>query len=683
MLSSPLFAIFILDREPIAYKHLGGLVQAWLQDAGGFAALGLAVYILYAMLAGSEASPSSRERMSVTKFMVLMGVLSLACYLVLFGMIILKKGGDPNEVVVVHQTGYTYHYEPPKLQNFWRARMLTLGGLFAILGIGQPFARDLLKLRFRRIWALSKLGFKEAVRNKLFWGFVLFLVPFLFPAKWWLDIKPENELRSTVSVTTFWASVLTILPAALLASFAIPNDIKNQTIFTILTKPVERFEVILGRFFGYTGLLTVALLGMTLLSLLFIETTKLDESAVAETYRARVPLRGTLEFKSRKSDFKGTLVGREFEYRKYISGAPNSPQRAIWNFDSIPSSLAGDRPGDSVPCEFAFNIFHLTKGEENHGVVISITFTTWQTPLVPPKELRSDGSWDWVDKEKQRQYLEESKAEYAKLEKNARDEHRPKPPSLTAARPGTETWELVNRLAEKYGYYEYNGKEIYEHSDSVPVPVGLFKHARDGNPGQDESGAPKPRLQVAVKCDSPSQLLGMAPADLYILEGEKSYSENYFRVTFGLWCRVVLVIGLAVSLSTYLAGVIALLGTCFLFLSGYFSEHIEDLALGTNVGGGPFRSLTSLLEGKVPTAMPDESAGTRAATILDSGYTWVIRRFANLVPDVEGFSWSHFLREGFNVDFQYLVMNLLCLIGYLLPWGVLAYYLLRSREVAN
>jgi hypothetical protein len=143
------------------------------------------------------------------------------------------------------------------------------------------------------------------------------------------------------------------------------------------------------------------------------------------------------------------------------------------------------------------------------------------------------------------------------------------------------------------------------------------------------------------------------------------------------------VIGLAVSLSTYLAGEIALLGTCFLFLSGYFSEHIEDLALGTNVGGGPFRSLTSLLEGKVPTAMPDESAGTRAATILDSGYTWVIRRFANLVPDVEGFSWSHFLREGFNVDFQYLVMNLLCLIGYLLPWGVLAYYLLRSREVAN
>jgi hypothetical protein len=28
-------------------------------------------------------------------------------------------------------------------------------------------------------------------------------------------------------------------------------------------------------------------------------------------------------------------------------------------------------------------------------------------------------------------------------------------------------------------------------------------------------------------------------------------------------------------------------------------------------------------------------------------------------------------------------MNLICLVGYLLPWAVLAFYLLRSREVAD
>src|SRR5262245_45175137 len=214
MSGSTLFGMLILDRDPIGYGDFWGLVQAWLQDAGGFAALGLAVYILYAVLAGTESSPSAKERMAVSGWMVVMGLLSLACYLVLFALLILNKGnesvlggGVPAEAVRQYDPGYTYKFEPPKVQKTWRALFLTLGGLFAVLGIGQPFVRDLFKLRFRRLWALSKLGFKEAVRNKLFWVFLLCLLPFLFPAKWFFsDIKAEDELRWTVNSSTFWRS---------------------------------------------------------------------------------------------------------------------------------------------------------------------------------------------------------------------------------------------------------------------------------------------------------------------------------------------------------------------------------------------------------------------------------------------------------------------------------------------
>ena len=39
-----LFGILQLDRgEPLGYANFTGLIQAWLQDAGGFAALGLAI----------------------------------------------------------------------------------------------------------------------------------------------------------------------------------------------------------------------------------------------------------------------------------------------------------------------------------------------------------------------------------------------------------------------------------------------------------------------------------------------------------------------------------------------------------------------------------------------------------------------------------------------------------------
>jgi hypothetical protein len=175
----------------------------------------------------------------------------------------------------------------------------------------------------------------------------------------------------------------------------------------------------------------------------------------------------------------------------------------------------------------------------------------------------------------------------------------------------------------------------------------------------------------------------MAPADLYLLESERTFAENYFRNAVGVWCRVVLIIGLAVCLSTYLLSVIALLGTIFLYVCGYFAEHLDDLSHGTSAGGGPFKSATDLLEAKAPTSQIEDAAKAKIIGFGDGAFGWLVRRFANLVPDVEGFSWSHFLREGFNINLEFLVMNIVVLIGYLLPWGVLGYYLMKNREVAN
>jgi hypothetical protein len=53
-----------------------------------------------------------------------------------------------------------------------------------------------------------------------------------------------------------------------------------------------------------------------------------------------------------------------------------------------------------------------------------------------------------------------------------------------------------------------------------------------------------------------------------------------------------------------------------------------------------------------------------------------------MIPDVESFSWGHFVAEGYNVNAEYLVVNVIVTFGYLLPWAVLGYYLMKSREVA-
>lgn len=672
-----LLGVLILDREPLTLANVPGLAFAWLQDAGGFAALGLLVYLLAVMLQPAEQSSSNKLRLPINGWMVAMAVLSMLTYAVLLAMILMDRGAIPEEELPPPpQIGDLVRYVPPKIYPYWQPVLLALAGLFAILGIIQPFARDLLKLRWRRIYALGKICFKEAIRNRIFLGFLLFLILFLFPVSWVGNLKPEDELRTPINIFTVGKSLFLTIPFLILAAFAIPTDIRNQTLYTIVTKPVERFEIALGRFLGYSALMTIVLYSMVALCTIYVYTIRIDEKAQQETFKARVTARGKLTFSSRLGGFDGTNVGREFEYRKYIGGHPTTNERAIWSFSEIPANLLR-RERDAVLCEYTLDIFRLTKGDENRGVDTNFRFCTWQTGQLPG--IRGQGIYRWADAEKGRRYEAERQEINDKLRAGGYGGGYER--SLDYARPGTPTWKLVDELAKKYGFYEVPSAEVYDYRPgSVPVPVGLFETAAEGDAIVD--GKEVPRLRVYVKCLSPGQMLGMAEADLYLLEGEKSFAENYFKSAFGLWCRLVIVIGLAVTLSTYLAALIALFGTLFLYTAAYFAEHIRDIGTSTSVGGGPFEGTLRLIRGDTASMPLDPSSTVAAVTWGDQAYAWIFRRFANVIPDVDAFSWSEFLAEGYNVNFEYLIVNVIVLLGYLLPWGVLAYYLMRNREVA-
>lgn len=760
-----LLGILQLDRgEPYGYAQVAGLVQAWLQDAGGFAAVGLVLYLLYAMSTPTDKSQSEKLRVPVSTWMLLMGGISLICYAGVLVLLLTGRGGVPEPPPP--QPGEMVKIEPPVWHKELRPQLLALAGLFALLGIGEPFARDMWKIlrrnvsfgssgvrRFGRsvatyagdlltpnrvtalliglvlyavfgailfavgvpkltgiwtgvllvalgvlvcallllmlfeaegpVWAIAKLSFKEAVRSQVLWVFLIVFLPFLFPLQWFYTGKAADELRTTTVFITIVLSILTLLPAVLITSMGIPNDIKNLNIFTVVSKPVERFEIVLGRFVGYMSLMTLVLLALTGVSLVLVTNTNISEKAREETYKARVPYRGKLEFRSlvaaertEKKEFGGTNVGREFDYRKYITGAGDSPQRAIWRFADVPSELARAQD-DRVPVEFTFDVFRLTKGEQNKGVSVKFQFVTHNAPLRPPTRAAAAGEpmgeWQWVLKDRERAYRQR----VDEFKKQGIDVL-----NLATAVPGTPAWEAVNKLTEEFGYYEISGKEVFDYQVTrVEIPAGLFRNALASEPSKD-AGIPQPRLSIFVKCESEGQLLGAAEPDLYLLQREMPYAYNYLKGMVGLWCRLCIVIGLAVACSTYLSGVLSLLATAFIYIVGFFTDHLNDLATNRGVGGGPFQSMSQLVKAEQGTTPLSESASTRALLAGDKGWAWIIRRVQNMIPDVDSFSWGHFVSEGFNVNTEYLVVNLLVTIGYLLPWAVLAYYLMKSREVA-
>ena len=599
MISSALFGILQLDRgDPLGFANVTGLIQAWLQDAGGFAMAGLVVYLIYAMATPTDKSQSEKIRVPVSQWMVAMAGLALVCYAGCGALIALESSGRTSLFgqaisypIPIPLPGSANFAPPPVFHPELFPMLMMIAGTFALLGICEPFARDGGKIARRNlslgltgvrrvvssvgasaaglfsarqakamgigvvaygvlgvalyllgaerlfgiwagwlfvalavlvcgllivmlfeaegpVWAIAKLSFKEASRSGLLWVFLLVVFPFAFRNVWMASTKPVDEIRQLVGWTSMFLAFLLLVPSGLLASFyGIPNDIKNLNIYTVVSKPIERFEVVLGRFVGYVALMSLVLIALTGVSLVLISNTSLSEKAREETYKARVPVRGKLEFKSRRTDFEGTNVGREFDYRKYIAGHPDSPQRAVYNFTSIPSGL-GTAAENRVPVEFTFDIYKLTKGEQNRGVGVTFRFVTYQCPQQPPRADQT-GEWQWADSVK-------NNAQEYKNEVKAFQDSGINPEGATSA--NIEAWDSVNKLAEKYGFFEVRNKEVFVYALILnEFPSGLFRIALHGYPVtiEDKKDARKARAPKHL-CEvrKSGQLLGMAERSL-------------------------------------------------------------------------------------------------------------------------------------------------------------------------
>ncbi len=69
----------------------------------------------------------------------------------------------------------------------------------------------------------------------------------------------------------------------------------------------------------------------------------------------------------------------------------------------------------------------------------------------------------------------------------------------------------------------------------------------------------------------------------------------------------------------------------------------------------------------------------------DKVFRMMLRAVSSIFPDVERYNLKELVAAGFDISWTeiLLVDNLLPLAGYLLPWLVLAYYLIKWREVAS
>jgi hypothetical protein len=681
-----LFASLVMEREPLQWNRLPDAISGWLQNAGGVAALAIMLVLLARALQRDprelnfwDFSPRLRPFLSVLKGCVFASGLG---YLALAVVWTADRIGIPGLKPLVPR-------ETAAQSNTMGDWILTLSGLLALFVVLTPIGIDFAaRIGWWRIWAIARLSWKEAVRGRVIWVFGTMALVFLF-ADWFVPAKAEDQLRAYVRVVYWSMTPLFLSTAGLLGSFSIPNDVKNNTIHTIVTKPVEKFEIVIGRFLGYAALLTIGLLAVSSLSLIYV-IRGVNEDAKQESYKARVPVYGKLHFAGTKLADRGDSVGREWGYRSYITGQTKYRreglrQFAIWDFQEISADIR-QRVMDVV-FEFSFDIFRLSKGEEGKGVHCSFTFAdvrAFKSSDSNRQAQELDGRTDEMRKEREKEYALASK----QLEKDKKGKREAEQAALDEQYKD-KLRQIDLALLTQYRLYQVTGVEVTDfHTQEVVVPAAEFHALVSQDAGRmknEDDSQPVLRVFVSVDVADQAQMVGVAPHDFYLLAYEKPFWQNFLKGVLGMWCTHMLVLGVAIACSTYLSSVISLLITMFLYIFGLSLDYLKEIAEHRVEGGGPFQSALRIGTKMSPAAQLESSPTTSILQVFDSFFSWWIGRILNLIPDINRHDLHPYVANGFDIGWTDVLLldNFLPLFGYLAPWAILAYYLMKYREIAN
>jgi ABC-type transport system involved in multi-copper enzyme maturation permease subunit len=150
----------------------------------------------------------------------------------------------------------------------WLASVLAAGPLAGTQRCGRAvieIASDLARISSRRVFALAWLAVRDSIRRRVVVVFVVFVVLILAAA---LFIKKDSlhPGQLYIQVVLNFTVYLTMLFALVLSALSLPADIRDRTLHTVVTKPVRKIEIVLGRVLGFVFVGTVLLVGIGVIS---------------------------------------------------------------------------------------------------------------------------------------------------------------------------------------------------------------------------------------------------------------------------------------------------------------------------------------------------------------------------------------------------------------------------------
>lgn len=501
------------------------------------------------------------------------------------------------------------------------------GPLEVVAHIVEGF-KDLLGTSPRRCLALTQLTFREALRRKTLWVFAVFAVLFLF-AGWFLsDVTADADLqvKNYVSFVLRTISWLILPVALLLACWGLPEDIKARSLHTVVTKPVRRHEIVIGRILGYSAIGGLVLAVMAGVGYVWI-SRQLPPSMSSQLI-ARVPVFGEISFidnDGNDKDPQGNLLkegintGDENMFRSFIEG--NKKARAIWDFSNVDVSRLDD--GGRLVLESSFQSFRTYKGNIERQLMCQFTLVNLDKKLrVPLKPF-----------------------EVHEFRRNVYDV-----------------------LKENKSLQNDEGKTV-----ELPelIQGGRLRVEAACLSSAQFLGMARPDLFIRMP-DRPFAA---------------SYFKSV--VNIGLMMFMVVVLGVMSGcfakgpVATILTAFVVIVGkTAHGFLQSLVTGNIDFNPNIKMQGAGVFDSLYRIPTHMNPGVPLEDSFGARLINALDSielNGLWAVQ---HMLPDFGSFDTTEYVANAFDVPWaEAMLPSLLTTVGYCLPWIIVGYFSLRLREL--
>jgi hypothetical protein len=134
-----------------------------------------------------------------------------------------------------------------------------------------------------RLTAIIGNTFTGLTRLKIFHVILLFALLLIGSSMFMAQMTFQQEFQVLKDIALGAMSLFTSLLAVLATARLLPQEIEERTAYTVLAKPVSRFEYLLGKLLGVLALLALSLLAMSALFLVVL--TLREQSVLKETAR--------------------------------------------------------------------------------------------------------------------------------------------------------------------------------------------------------------------------------------------------------------------------------------------------------------------------------------------------------------------------------------------------------------